>query len=289
MTNEQLAEFIQEGDSDLKPVLWERVKKLLYMFSGRYYRKYTEYCERCGVTEWDLKQQAYSAFELSLQGYSSERGAFSTYLTFGFKRSLRELFKSKEPLNTADSLNEVIGGSDNDSTTERGDLFADEKALDFVTAVEDADESEYIKRTIRNAVDLLPEDERMVINEYYFNGKTYKAIAEDNDQSIEYIRQRHGKALKKLRKDREINRLGDDLGYGSRKAYCNSFSSFNRFGISGVERVAIDRADIEARRAARDAAMQEYERISEKLRAGEITFAEYKEQTKDAVEFLVYS
>ena len=98
MTNEQLAEFIQEGDSDLKPVLWERVKKLLYMFSRRYYSRYADYCERCGVTEWDLKQQAYSAFELSLQGYSSERGAFSTYLTFGFKRSIRELFKSKDPL-----------------------------------------------------------------------------------------------------------------------------------------------------------------------------------------------
>ena len=284
MTNEQLAEFIQEGDSDLKPVLWERVKKLLYMFSGRYYRKYTEYCERCGVTEWDLKQQAYSAFELSLQGYSSERGAFNTYLTFGFKRSLRELFKSKDPLNTAESLDRLVDEED-ESGGAIIDFIPDQRAAEPFEELEDKD----ICRAVRAAVDALPEREQATIRALYFENKKYKDVAEFYSVTVQAVAEYSRKAFAKLRKNRELRRLSNDLGYGSQAANRNTLGSFKRFGVSGVEYVASERADIEARRAARDAAMQEYERISEKLRAGEITFAEYKEQTKDAVEFLVYS
>ena len=284
MTNEQLAEFIQEGDSDLKPVLWERVKKLLYMFSGRYYRKYTEYCERCGVTEWDLKQQAYSAFELSLQGYSSERGAFSTYLTFGFKRSLRELFKSKDPLNTAESLDRLVDEED-ESGGAIIDFIPDQRAAEPFEELEGKD----ICRAVRAAVDALPEREQATIRALYFENKKYKDVAKFYGVTVQAVAEYSRKAFAKLRKNRELRRLSNDLGYGSQAANRNTLGSFKRFGVSGVEYVASERADIEARRAARDAAMQEYERISEKLRAGEITFAEYREQTKDAVEFLVYS
>lgn len=284
MTNEQLAEFIQEGDSDLKPVLWERVKKLLYMFSRRYYSRYADYCERCGVTEWDLKQQAYSAFELSLQGYSSERGAFSTYLTFGFKRSIRELFKSKDPLNTAESLDRLVDEED-ESGGAIIDFIPDQRAAEPFEELEDKD----ICRAVRAAVDALPEREQATIRALYFENKKYKDVAEFYGVTVQAVAEYSRKAFAKLRKNRELRRLSDDLGYGSQAANRNTLGSFKRFGVSGVEYVASERADIEARRAARDAAMQEYERISEKLRAGEITFTEYKEQTKDAVEFLVYS
>lgn len=224
------------------------------------------------------------AFEKSLNGYSSERGLFSTYLTYGFKNSIRELFKKKDPLNSADSLNEVIGDVDNGKAAERGDIIADETADNFIADIEDKDENECIKRTVRNAVDLLPTGEKEVIYGYFFEKKTYKAIAADKGKNAEYARRLCGKGLKHLRCNRELKRLGNDLGYGSQKLYCNSLNSFNRFGMSSVERVAIDRADIEARKAA----LQEYERINEKFRAGKLTFAEYEEQTKEAVEFLVY-
>lgn len=283
MTNEQLAEFIQEGDEDLKPVLWERTKKLLYMFSKRYYSRYMDYCERCGVTEWDLKQQAYSAFEMSLEGYSSERGAFNIYLTFGFKRSLRELFKSKDPLNSAESLDRLIDEEDESGGTVI-DFIPDQSAAEPFEEVEDKD----VRRAVRTAVNALPEREQATIRAIYFENKKYKDVAEIYGVTVQAVAEYSRKAFAKLRKNRELRRLSNDLGYGSQAANRNTLGSFKRFGVSGVEYVASERADIEARRAARDAAMQEYERISEKLRAGEITFAEYKEQTKDAVEFLIY-
>ena len=35
LTNEQMFDLIKDGNEDLKPVLWERVKKLMYLFAGR--------------------------------------------------------------------------------------------------------------------------------------------------------------------------------------------------------------------------------------------------------------
>lgn len=68
LTNEQLADFIKQGGNDeLIPVLWERVKKLLYLLAGRYYRLNTEYCTRCGAELSDLKQAAYTAYIKSLR------------------------------------------------------------------------------------------------------------------------------------------------------------------------------------------------------------------------------
>lgn len=55
LTNEQLAEFIQQGAEDLKPVLWERVRRYLYSRTRRYFFLYNEYCTKNGLTEWDLK------------------------------------------------------------------------------------------------------------------------------------------------------------------------------------------------------------------------------------------
>lgn len=108
LTNEQLAEFIQQGGSDdLKPVLWERVRRLLYMRSSRYFRRYTEYCNKHSVTEWDLKQQAYPAYEDALKGFDISRGKFNTILVFNFRKHIRRLFNN-DLLNTADSRRRTL-------------------------------------------------------------------------------------------------------------------------------------------------------------------------------------
>lgn len=241
MTNEQLAEFIQEGDSDLKPVLWERVKKLLYMFSRRYYSRYADYCERCGVTEWDLKQQAYTAYENSFAGYSRSRGAYNTYLTFMFKTSLRELFKSKDPLNTADSLDRLIDTEDEGGGTV-GDFLPDLNAEEPFEEIEESS----VYSVVHKAVAELPEKERDVIHRTYFEGQKQKDIAADYGVSVQYVSDYSKKALNLLRKNNAIRRLGDELGYTSQRAYSNTLSSFKRCGMSGVERVAIGRTDLQS-------------------------------------------
>ena len=63
MTNEQLAAFIKQGDNDeLIPILWERIRKIMYMKSDSVYSTLQGRFQQCGVDIWDLKQSCYMAF-----------------------------------------------------------------------------------------------------------------------------------------------------------------------------------------------------------------------------------
>jgi RNA polymerase sigma factor (sigma-70 family) len=266
VSNEQLAEFIKGGDSDLKPVLWERVKKLLYMFAGRYFKRCKDYCERCGVSEWDLKQQAYIAFEHSFAGYDTSRGSYSTYLMFMFKRYVRELF-NKDLLNSSDSLDRLLDTeSENGETV--GDLIPDlsaEKPFDEIAENSIAD-------IVHKAVEQLPDKEQEVIKRTYFKRHTQKEIAADFGVSVQSVSNYARRALGMLRKNKDIQRLGDELRYSSQRAYQNSLSSFKRYGMSGVERVAIERADTERN-------LKEWYKRTELLREQVLSggsFAEYE-------------
>lgn len=49
MTNEKLAELIQEGDNDeLLPLLWDKTRLLIYKKCGRLWQFYSEKLERFG-------------------------------------------------------------------------------------------------------------------------------------------------------------------------------------------------------------------------------------------------
>ena len=82
MTNEQMCEFIKQGGSDdLKIVLWERVKKVLYKLSNEFYGNNTALCVNAGVEIWDIKQVAYFAYLKAIEGFKPQSGlAFTTYL-----------------------------------------------------------------------------------------------------------------------------------------------------------------------------------------------------------------
>ena len=163
LTNEQMFDLIKDGNEDLKPVLWERVKKLMYLFAGRYYSKYSDYCERHGVTEWDLKQQAYIAYENSFAGYDLTRGKYSNYLMLMFKASLRDIFQKKNPLDYADSLDRVLDTEDPNGATV-GDFVPDPEASEPFDQIEDSSERESISRTLHEAIAELDEREQAVIN-----------------------------------------------------------------------------------------------------------------------------
>lgn len=82
MTNEQLAEFIQQGGADdLKPVLYDRVKHLMYKLMGQYYSKYTDRFNACGVELADLRSECYPAFLKALDGFKpAAEYKFTAYL-----------------------------------------------------------------------------------------------------------------------------------------------------------------------------------------------------------------
>lgn len=249
LTNEQLAEFIQQGgNDDLKPVLWERVRRLLYMRSSMYFRRYTDYCNEHSVTELDLKQQAYQAYEIALQKFESGRGKFNTVLGYAFKSNIRSLFK-RDALNAADSLDRIIDTGDGGGDTALIDFIEDDTAESPFELIEENSQREETARILRKCVDSLEEREKAVINGYFYNGETLGSIG--NTFGISHVRVQHirDKALRNMFVMPEIQKLGDEYGYTARAVYHDSLTSFRQHGESAVEHIAIKRADIELQAA----------------------------------------
>lgn len=249
LTNEQLAEFIQQGgNDDLKPVLWERVRRLLYMRSSMYFRRYTDYCNEHSVTELDLKQQAYQAYEIALKKFESGRGKFNTVLGYAFKSNIRSLFK-RDALNAADSLDRIIDTGDGGSDTALIDFIADDTAESPFELIEEKSQREETAKILRKCVDCLNEREKAVIDGYFYNGETLGSIG--NAFGISSVRVQHirDKALQNMFVMPEIQKLGDEYGYTARAVYHDSLTSFRQHGECAVEHIAIGRADIELQAA----------------------------------------
>lgn len=208
MTNELLAEYIQQGDNDeLIPLLWEKVRKLLYMMSDRFYSLHQDSCDNSGVESWDIKQASYGAFLKAVKTFKPDSGnKFTAYLKYPFKNAVRELLgirtSKQEPLNNCSSLDKPIEQSDGD-TCSMLEIIADNTALDFV---EDADRNSEAE-TVRECVDALSEPYRSVIKARYFEGLTLQEVGEKLSVSRERARQQEAKALRILRENKQLRQL----------------------------------------------------------------------------------
>lgn len=182
MTNEQLAAFIKQGGNDeLIPILWERIRKLMYMKSDRVYSALQSRFNQCGYDVWDLKQSCYTAFLKALEGYKPESGnKFTAYLSYPFRTVVQELTgvrtkqQKQEPLNSCESLDMPLNNDEPEKLT-LADTIADDNAVNAPERVELADDY----RVLHEAVDRLKEPLNRVINAYYFENKSLKEISEE--------------------------------------------------------------------------------------------------------------
>lgn len=210
MTNEQLAEFIQQGGNDeLIPLLWENVRKLVYLRAGQYFETHTEKCTRCGVELWDLKQAGYFAFLNAIKGFKADSGyMFTTFLNFPLKNKFAELTGGRiqsggtDPLNNCLSLGQPVKEEDGENTT-LGDLQADEQSTEFVERLDSALCSEIIL----NELSTLPDREEQVIRLYYLQGLTQLQIGEMLGLSGERVRQIKVRGERKLRQSSVLRKL----------------------------------------------------------------------------------
>lgn len=235
MTNEQLVEEIREnGEKDLIPVLWERIKAYMFTIAGRYYNRYRQSFARCGVELADLRQECYPAYLQALNSFKlGENSAFTSFLHFPLKTAMRELLGirtgrgNKRPLDNAMSLNLPLPGGDNEDTSFL-DTIADETAEQAFEDAMKGIEDEETRQALEKALGKLTEPQREVITLYFFDSLPLKEIADRRALSIERVRQIKQKALKRLRNDPELSvyrqeqRLERRLHFGSRN-YSEAF------------------------------------------------------------------
>lgn len=208
MTNERLAELIQEGGNDqLLPLLWEKTRALIYKKCSQYWGFYSAKPERFGYSLDDLRQESYNALLLAVKGFKTEKEyKFTTYLTYALKRVIRDMLSSgSDVLNQpgTQSLEQPLGKNSEEDSLLVGDVVPDERAAAVFEKIERLDGY----TALYEAIDALPPDLREVVREHYFEQLTFKQIGEQHGFSLDRARQLHNKALKELRKNRALKAI----------------------------------------------------------------------------------
>lgn len=209
MTNEQLATFISQGGNDeLIPLLWDKVRKLVYRKADSFYKLHVASCKQHGVEVWDIRQAAYIAFLDALKGFKPESDLkFVSFISFPLQNAVRDLLGIRtekgrnEPLNNCTSLDKPV--SDEDGSTTLIELQEDETSTDFIDRLESA----LISDIIRAEVETLNNPYYDVIRWYYFEDKKLGEIGELLSLSVERVRQIRIKAERELRKSKTLRKL----------------------------------------------------------------------------------
>lgn len=210
MTNEQLAAFIKGGESEeLKPILWERVKPILYKKAKQEYKSRDWLFERCGVELSDLRQACYEVYLKALDGYKPDRSElFATYLTYPFQNLINDLLGTRngrdnnKPLDNCTSLDKPLISSEGEEMS----------LADFIEDTELEPHDEQIsrrdrKRIVRAAVSRLQDPCKTIVQLYYFRNVSQRQIADIYGVSAERIRQLRNKAIRQLRKNSDLQLL----------------------------------------------------------------------------------
>jgi len=225
MTNELLAELIGRGDNDeLLPLLWEKMRKYYTALSEKYARDNAARCVQCGITHEDIKQECYFAMLDSIRYYNNRKQeqAALLFITFCDKPfrthaagliGIRTEQQRNEPLNTLPlSLDESIEDDEGETNTTRGELIADSRAEKAFEDLEQADYNRCARRIIAAALSDSPLQYE-VIKRYYYYGDTMRGIANGLNLSLEDVRREKEKAMRKLRRCRELSRLREINAY----------------------------------------------------------------------------
>ena len=234
MTNEQLAIFIQQDNSELIPILWERVKNLCFLICGKYFAKYAERFSACGVELCDLRQECYSAFLRAVRAYSEDKGMkFSTYLEYPIRNTAAELLgirntdrTNRKPLDNALSLDKPIEAADNDNVT-LSDILPDTESAEPFEQVLQEVADDHARKILLESLGKLPEQERDIILGVFFREKSMKELAEQYKVSTERIRQIKAKAIRRLRGMPELNILEKEYEIERRLHYDSRANGYN--------------------------------------------------------------
>lgn len=246
-TNEEIVALIQNGERDYIPILWERVERLIYQFTYKYYYIHKEALSSHGVELEDLNQSGFFAMLYTIDHFNIDSGyKVSTYLPYAIKHTISEAggFRTvkgrEEPLNNSISgdVPSLIGEEDSASIL---DTIGDEASVLPFERIIESGYAEYCRTTIEACMrSTLTPQEAEVIRDRFFIGKTYRAIAGATGAAESDIRKAEERALRRLRLPKAAAMLRPLIT--SEHTYNTGLSAFKQKG-SATERAAIAEAD----------------------------------------------
>ena len=176
MTNEELAQQIQQGERDLILPLWEQVRRYAH---DRAYKWFRATNGRGGQTVQDLEQEAFLALLEALEGWDEDAGPFLPWYSLRLKAGLTAATAQRtqrdqfDPLESALSLDMPLLDGEDDLFT-LADVVADPRAEQDMESVAERD----LQTGVRRVVDSLPAEQRRVILLRYFHGLTREQTAQ---------------------------------------------------------------------------------------------------------------
>lgn len=166
MTNEELAQQIQQGERDLILPLWEQVRRYAH---DRAYKWHRATGGRGGVTLDDLEQEGFIALLEALEGWDEKAGKFLTWYDLRLKSAFtaatmqRTKRDMKDPLQDCLSLDAPLTDQEGDPFTLE-DTIPDQRAEDDLNTVEERDRQAAIRRVLNS---LQAEQRRVILLRYY--------------------------------------------------------------------------------------------------------------------------
>lgn len=192
---EELVDAYQSG-ADVIAELWARLCGYYAAKARRYYLRHSSACMRRGVEVDDLVSVGFFALIHSAESYRFENDVpFIAYLHYALRTEYAALlnYKSSKPdaLDSACDLDAEIAGTDGLTFA---DTVRDDSALDFLELDGMREDAEIVRREVGK----LPNKQRTVIEQRYFQNRTLAEIGKTLDCSGEYIRQIEKNAIKSL-------------------------------------------------------------------------------------------
>ena len=134
------------------------------------------------------------------------------------------------------SIYEPVSGTDNLTA---GDCIQDDRIC-FEDEIAAFDEQRHIREVVAD----LPDDDRRIIELFYFDGMTQTEIAEAEGISISQVRQQREKAMRQLRRPQYSRRL---LDIDERTPYYRhvGVEQFNNTWTSSIESIVLERERLE--------------------------------------------
>ena len=174
MTNEELAQQIQQGERNLILPLWEQVRRYAH---DRAYKWHRATGGRGGVTLDDLEQEGFIALLEALEGWDEKAGPFLPWYSLRLKAAFTAATAQRTQRFTLE------------------DTIPDQRAEDDLNAVEERDRQEAIRRVLNS---LQAEQRRVILLRYY-----HDMTREQTAQRLHLTRSRaatiEAKALRLLR------------------------------------------------------------------------------------------
>lgn len=274
MSNEEIVARIQSGEKELIAELWDRVERLIRWKANHVMLEWEGYG---GVEFWDLVNSGYFALLKAAESFNPESGAFSTWLVYHLKNAFAEAMggRSKrqryDPLNTAFSLDSPL--TDDEDGGQFSDVTQDPAGAALIESVDERIWREQLHEAMEKALNGIPPAYSKTLRLRYYDQKTLSEVAELQGVSVEEVRNKELRGLRKLRHAYVLRPFFEP------DFYCSSggagLQSYRRTGMSIQERHVMMEEErrkraIEREQERRDWENSAWEALVQKLEEDEI-------------------